>query len=123
MTTGRWFEDHPPLAAGDVGFVIVRRRDPQPATVVKVGRRWATLDRPEWMGNRAEMTSGFIDGTDGAVFYTPERFEAYQRLVMARDTMKAHSLRFEMSGRWHDRDVVALAEWLDANHDYGRSRT
>lgn len=109
-----------PLAVGDTGIVRSEyRRGDRKGIVVKVGRRWATVEDLDFPGreiDRFDKTTGQVDGRgyhSRSTFYTDERWARRQLLLQANETIQAHGIAFSYRGRrWSEDDHLALAAWL-----------
>lgn len=78
-----------------------RRFDPHAARIAKIGRKWVTLDKPEWRPHRFDPTTGRIDGKNysspGTVYRDKATYEALfaQRRAVGRFREACERLRFD----------------------------
>lgn len=99
------------LKVGDEGLVRGYGKT-TPAKVVKVGRKWATVE-PAWLG-KFDIETGRSNHTvgTGSYFLTMEMEAHRERVIEANEVIRSHGLRFEIASKWSDTDRFALAQWL-----------
>jgi hypothetical protein len=111
-----------PLEVGDEGVVIFSERSTtkHPAKVIKLGRKWATLDWPSWRPVRVRIDDGSLhygpnEIANGGRFYTPEALALKDAAEAARVVIRANGLSGAYGADWPEERLVALAAWLGEN--------
>lgn len=105
------------LQVGDVGVVVAHGSPPyrryENVRVVKVGRRWATVE-PAHIGRFDADTGGVDNGSFSSdlIFYTPSQLAFKEKVDEARRTIRDAGLEITYSRRWSDEALLDLASWL-----------
>ena len=111
---------HPPLKAGDVLWFVAdshrhgERTVGYAVTVAKIGKRWATLDKPMHRPERIDMETWEMDGgqytSPGRCYASREAYEAHMALKAAWENFA------KRLSAWNPPDGVDL-EWIEAAHE------
>lgn len=106
-----------PFKVGDKGVIYYSRGNPRQAWVIKVGRKWMTvqIDGSQQI-EKCSMDTGRIDGgkyNSPGRFMRPAEVEAKERLRAAWDTINAVGLEHRLGRNPSDDLIVDLADWLN----------